>query len=123
MDSPCIKQTVCKVLKIFQYGKYLVAYVLKQNYFLRFYKHFYIPSNHGLLLLPFHRICTDKKDRSLHMKNWGITIVDLYSTHISLPFFFVGHQLTMQNQIRRRKMRHLIRFSTIGLHKLLSKFE
>ena len=31
MDSPCIKQTVCKVLKIFQYGKYLVAYVLKQG--------------------------------------------------------------------------------------------
>ena len=29
MDSPCIKQTVCKVLKIFQHGKYLVAYVLK----------------------------------------------------------------------------------------------
>ena len=29
MDSPCIKQTVSKVLKIFQYGKYLVAYVLK----------------------------------------------------------------------------------------------
>ena len=24
-----IKQTVCKVMKIFQYGKYLVAYVLK----------------------------------------------------------------------------------------------
>ena len=31
MDSPCIKQTVCKVLKIFQYGKYLVAYVLKDD--------------------------------------------------------------------------------------------
>ena len=31
MDSPCIKQTVCKVLKIFQYGKYLVAYVLKAS--------------------------------------------------------------------------------------------
>ena len=29
MDSPYLKQTVCKVLKIFQYGKYLVAYVLK----------------------------------------------------------------------------------------------
>ena len=29
MDSQCIKQTVCKVLKIFQYGKYLVVYVLK----------------------------------------------------------------------------------------------
>ena len=29
MDSSCIKQTVCKVLKIFQHGKYLVAYVLK----------------------------------------------------------------------------------------------
>ena len=32
MDSPCIKQTVCKVLKIFQYGKYLVAYVLKSEW-------------------------------------------------------------------------------------------
>ena len=32
MDSPCIKQTVCKVLKIFQYGKYLVAYVLNDNW-------------------------------------------------------------------------------------------
>ena len=31
MDSPCIKQTVCKVLKIFQYGKYLVAYVPKRG--------------------------------------------------------------------------------------------
>ena len=31
MDSLCIKQTVCKVLKIFQCGKYLVAYVLKQK--------------------------------------------------------------------------------------------
>ena len=29
MDSPCIKQTVRKVLKIFQHGKDLVAYVLK----------------------------------------------------------------------------------------------
>ena len=29
MDSPSIKQTVCKVLNIFQHGKYLVAYVLK----------------------------------------------------------------------------------------------
>ena len=28
MDSPCIKQTVCKVFKIFQCGKYLIAYVL-----------------------------------------------------------------------------------------------
>ena len=32
MDSPYIKQTVCKVLKIFQHGKYLVAYVLKTFY-------------------------------------------------------------------------------------------
>ena len=29
MDSSCIKQAVCKVLNIFQHGKYLVAYVLK----------------------------------------------------------------------------------------------
>ena len=29
MDSPCFKQTVCKVLNIFQHGKYLVAYVFK----------------------------------------------------------------------------------------------
>ena len=34
MDSPCIKQTVCKVFKIFQCGKYLVAYVLKKLQFL-----------------------------------------------------------------------------------------
>ena len=33
MDSPCIKQTVCKVLKIFQCGKYLVAYVLNRPFF------------------------------------------------------------------------------------------
>ena len=31
MDSPYIKQTVYKVLKIFQHGKYLVAYVLNDN--------------------------------------------------------------------------------------------
>ena len=31
MDSPCIKQTVCKVLNIFQHGKYLVEYVLKAD--------------------------------------------------------------------------------------------
>ena len=40
MDSPCIKQTVCKVLKIFQHGKYLEAYVLnlgiKTALYLRF---------------------------------------------------------------------------------------
>ena len=35
MDSPCIKQTVCKVLKIFQYGKYLVAYVLNYQNLLK----------------------------------------------------------------------------------------
>ena len=29
---PCIKQTVCKVFKIFQCGKYLVAYVLKRKF-------------------------------------------------------------------------------------------
>ena len=28
-----MKQTVCKVLKIFQYGKYLVAYVLNSKKF------------------------------------------------------------------------------------------
>ena len=40
MDSPCIKQTVCKVLKILQYGKYLVAYVLKGQFdFLNKSKH------------------------------------------------------------------------------------
>ena len=38
MDSPCIKQTVCKVLKIFQYGKYLVAYVLKPKFTFRHLK-------------------------------------------------------------------------------------
>ena len=31
MDRPYIKPTVCKVLKIFQHGKYLVAYVLNST--------------------------------------------------------------------------------------------
>ena len=40
MDSPCIKQTVCKVLNIFQNGKYLVAYVLNvcQNHTNGYYR-------------------------------------------------------------------------------------
>ena len=33
MDSPCIKQAVCKVFRKFQHGKYLVAYVLNNVYF------------------------------------------------------------------------------------------
>ena len=37
MDSPCIKQTICKVLNRFQHGKYLVAYVLKINKYAKFY--------------------------------------------------------------------------------------
>ena len=31
MDSPCIIQTVCKVLNIFQHGKYLVAHALNNT--------------------------------------------------------------------------------------------
>ena len=38
MDSPCIKQNVCKVLKIFQYGKYLVAYVLNLNFLYKYWR-------------------------------------------------------------------------------------
>ena len=34
---------------------------------------------------------------------------------------FVGHWQTVQNQIRRRKMRCLIRFSTVCLQKFLLK--
>ena len=33
MDSPYIKRAVCKVLNIFQHGKYLVAYVLNCIYY------------------------------------------------------------------------------------------
>ena len=33
MDSPYIKQTVCKVLNIFQHEKYLVVYVLNMHQF------------------------------------------------------------------------------------------
>ena len=32
MDSPCIKQTVCKILKGFEHGKYFVLCVLKGVY-------------------------------------------------------------------------------------------
>ena len=31
MDSPCINQSVCKVLKRFQHWKYLVAFVLNSE--------------------------------------------------------------------------------------------
>ena len=35
-------------------------------------------------------------------------------THLRGKAFFVGHLQTVQNQIRRRKMRRLIRFSTVS---------
>ena len=41
MDSPCIKQTVCKVFKIFQCGKYLVAYVLNWSFSAFFFCFFF----------------------------------------------------------------------------------
>ena len=50
MDSPCIKQTVCEVLKIFQYGKYLVAYVLK------------LPTEHHLDFLRLKGGCTGSSE-------------------------------------------------------------
>ena len=47
-----------------------------------------------------------------------------FFTHISLAeFLFVGHGQTVQNQIRRRKTRRLIRFSTVCLQKFLLKSE
>ena len=60
MDSPYIKQTVCKVLKIFQYGKYLVAYVLNHFSFWilvnrDFDKHEYQTKR---LIRHFIRVCT-----------------------------------------------------------------
>ena len=36
---------------------------------------------------------------------------------------FVGHRQTVQNQIRCRKIRHLIMFSTVCKQKFLLKFE
>ena len=48
MDSSCIKQTVCKVLNIFQHGKYLVAYVLNAG---QKYEHSAILST--FIKLPF----------------------------------------------------------------------
>ena len=47
--------------------------------------------------------------------------------HVVNPYkpsvLFVGHQQTVQNQITRRKIRRLIRFSTVCLQKDLLKFE
>ena len=45
MDSPCIKQSVCKVLNIFQHGEYLVAYVLNQLEQYSMYEPWYEISN------------------------------------------------------------------------------
>ena len=36
---------------------------------------------------------------------------------------FVGHRQTVQNQIRRRKTRLLIKFSTVCLQKFLLRYE
>ena len=44
MDSSCIKQTVCKVLNIFQYGKYLVAYVLNVRFMGKVALKYHLPS-------------------------------------------------------------------------------
>ena len=49
MDSPCIKQTVCKVLKIFQYGKYLVEYVLKMLSMKIFFQILFVWQETGLV--------------------------------------------------------------------------
>ena len=57
MDIPCIKQTVCKVLNIFQHGKYIVAYVLKLAPDLKkntVYLSSYIPLNGGHLSILTH---------------------------------------------------------------------
>ena len=43
-------------------------------------------------------------------------------THLSLASF-VGHWQTVQNQVRRRKTRRLIRFSTVCLQKFLYKMK
>ena len=45
MDSPCIKQTVCKVLNRFQHEKYLVAYVLKLIVTPKYFKMLFIPKH------------------------------------------------------------------------------
>ena len=36
---------------------------------------------------------------------------------------FVGHRQIVENQIRRRKMRRLIRFSTICLQSIILQYE
>ena len=48
-----------------------------------------------------------------------VMVVNLYMPSI----LFVGHRQTVKTQIRRRRMRHLIRVSTVCLQKALSKFE
>ena len=64
MDSPCIKQTVCKVLKIFQHGNYLVAHVLKYIMNLQIYE-----------LIFFMFLFSEKEKTHLHFAGWNFAII------------------------------------------------
>ena len=73
--------------------------------------------------------CIDAQNVSTMLRGWLVTfiirpteyiyIMNLYKFAASLinPYkpsvLFVGHRQTMQNQNRRRRTRHLIKFSTI----------
>ena len=46
-----------------------------------------------------------------------------FLTHLSLASFLLEIGKTVQNQIKRRKMQRLIRFSPVYLQKCLLKFE
>ena len=110
MDSPCIKQTVCKVLKIFQYGKYLVAYVLNIIQLL----------TNTLSYLQSTITTATGRCRYQTARFNIVSFVTKLNTY-KPGVLFVGYKQTVQTQLRRRKTRRLIRVSTVFLKNVLSK--
>ena len=66
MDSPCIKQTVCKALNKFQHGKYFVAYVLNVCLY---------------LLCELH-----EPGRHFGITFWGLTSGQQYFRYVKVKF-------------------------------------
>ena len=84
----------------------------------------------GYIFCTFSRLCLlnlihIQISESRHAKLLLLSLMLLFKclTHKKPSVLYVGHRQSVQNQIRRRKTRRLITFSTVCLQKFLLKFE
>ena len=85
MDSPCIKQTVCKVLNILLHRKHLVAYVLNESkYFIiscvACYLYMYKHSSFSFIALLFM-----PNSLSEHEQSGAIRMLKLWCVFLTPP--------------------------------------